>query len=152
MSEFYFGHKIVETVEECINFCLETPGCKSVDYGNIETCLLNYVNRTDRQLLIGCDNKNGELFDYYEIVCDSECPSEKPKPPPEEDVCMNAPLICKNSGICETVQVPPPGIETDKRPFILILNSLEQAFVFHCSCPCNYCGPVCDTCKYQFSI
>ncbi|RWS19331.1 hypothetical protein B4U80_14457, partial [Leptotrombidium deliense] len=128
MAQFYFGHKAVTSVNECINFCLETPGCKSVDYGHIETCLLNYVNRTDRPLHLGCDGKNDEKFDYYEIVCDPECANEKPKPPISEDICMNNPKVCKHGGVCETVELPHP----------------QQAFTYECNCPCNYCGKHCE--------
>lgn len=83
------------------------------------SCLLNYVNRNDTQLIIGCDSKNNEIWDYYEIIEDSECFYEKPKPSPHEDTCLNVPGICKNGGNCEAVQLPPP----------------HQDFTYDCNCP-----------------
>ncbi|CAG2116365.1 unnamed protein product [Medioppia subpectinata] len=92
------------------------------------SCLINYVTRNDSQLLVGCDNKNNEIWDYYEVINDSECPHEKPKPSPNEDTCANVPGICKNGGFCEPIQNDPP----------------HQSFTYGCQCPCNYCGKHCD--------
>lgn len=122
--------------------------CKSVDFGNMGSCLINYVNRNDTQLTIGCDLKNNEIWDYYEIIDDSECLSEKPKPSANEDVCLNEPTICRNGGNCQSVPLDPP----------------QQSFTHECHCPvkwlqldahcpsanrvlwfqCNWCGKHCD--------
>ncbi|RWR98647.1 hypothetical protein B4U79_11843, partial [Dinothrombium tinctorium] len=96
MAVFFFGHKLVHNATEYIMFCINTPGCKSVDYGSHDTCLINFVNRRDRPLTIGCDDKNEEKFDYYELVCESECPNEKHLPQLAEDICANDPTICKH--------------------------------------------------------
>ena len=83
------------------------------------SCLINYVNRNDTQLTIGCDLKNNEIWDYYEIIDDSECLSEKPKPSANEDVCLNVPGICRNGGNCDSIPLAPP----------------QQSFSYECHCP-----------------
>lgn len=130
MGKYYFGHLSSTELDECFEFCLTKPECKSVDFGSMGSCLLNYVNRNDTQLMMGCDSKNNEMWDYFELLNDSECLSEKPKPTPNEDTCTNIPGICKNGGNCQPIQLPPP----------------QQSFTYECHCPCNWCGKHCEKC------
>lgn len=134
MNKYYFGHTIANSIDECLAFCIQTNRCKSVDYGSKGTCLINYLDRTQSPLLMGCDHKNNEEWDYFEMICDSECADEKPRPVSREDVCNNDPTICSNGGVCETVQIGPPA----------------QSFTYNCSCPCNWCGKHCEKCNKIF--
>lgn len=112
-------------------FCLNTTGCKSIDYGSVESCLLNSETKEKHHLIPGCEERNNEKWDYYELNCDPECPNEKPRPSPEDDACEIYPNICMNGGICESVQMNPP----------------RQEFTYKCNCPCNWCGKHCEKCK-----
>ncbi len=134
MGKYFFGHLTAINLESCLEFCSETPGCKSVDFGHTESCLINHVDRNDTQLTLGCDRRNNEVWDYYEMVCDSECPHEKPRPDKSEDTCTNVPGICQNGGNCETIQLPSP----------------HQSFTYGCHCPCNWCGKHCEKCKHMY--